>query len=84
MCQQRLLRLLERLVFVREITPDYTYYQIAMPWLQIKVLRTLQYFGAPEGPQATKELQGVIQQIFSGGCHPCHTCVRKIQIGYGL
>jgi AP-2 complex subunit alpha len=66
MCQQRLLRLLERLVFVREITPDYTYYQIAMPWLQIKVLRALQYFGAPEGPAAVKELQGVIQQIFSG------------------
>ena len=36
-CQGRLMRLLERLVFVREITPDYTYYGIASPWLQASI-----------------------------------------------
>lgn len=34
-CQGKLLRLLERLVYLREITPDYTYYGIASPWLQV-------------------------------------------------
>jgi len=64
-CQGRLLRLLERLVFVREITPDYTYYGIASPWLQIKVLRALQYFGPPDGPQANKALHDLLQTIFN-------------------
>ena len=35
-CQGKLLRLLERLVYLREITPDYTYYGIASPWLQVR------------------------------------------------
>jgi hypothetical protein len=29
------LRVLERLVGLRDITPDYTYYGIASPWLQV-------------------------------------------------
>jgi hypothetical protein len=35
-CQGKLLRLLERLVYLRDITPDYTYYGIATPWLQVR------------------------------------------------
>lgn len=34
-CQGKLLRLLERLAYLREVTPDYTYYGIASPWLQV-------------------------------------------------
>jgi AP-2 complex subunit alpha len=65
-CQSKLLRLLERLVYLREITPDYTYYGIASPWLQTKVLRTLQYFPLPEGTAAQKQLHDVLQAIFNG------------------
>lgn len=35
-CHGKLLRLLERLVFLRDVTPDYTYYGIASPWLQVR------------------------------------------------
>lgn len=78
-CQSKLLRLLERLVYLREITPDYTYYGIASPWLQTKVLRTLQYFPLPEGTAAQKQLHDVLQAIFNGkqllhGDHPVSHC----------
>ena len=33
----RALRVLERLVALREVPPDYTYYGIASPWLQVCV-----------------------------------------------
>jgi hypothetical protein len=29
------MRILERLVHLREVTADYTYYGIASPWLQV-------------------------------------------------
>lgn len=65
-CAGKLLRLLERLVYLRDITPDYTYYGIASPWLQTKVLRALQYFPLPEGTGAQKQLHDVLQGIFNG------------------
>jgi hypothetical protein len=34
-CQAKLMRILERLVHLREVTADYTYYGIASPWLQV-------------------------------------------------
>eukprot|EP00775_Hariotina_reticulata_P003331 gene3331-3608_t len=64
-CHAKLLRLLERLVYLKDVTPDYTYYGIASPWLQTKVLRTLQYFPAPEGAAAQKQLHDVLQLIFN-------------------
>eukprot|EP00879_Flechtneria_rotunda_P008959 GHRR01009380.1.p1 GENE.GHRR01009380.1~~GHRR01009380.1.p1 ORF type:complete len:1159 (+),score=411.60 GHRR01009380.1:174-3479(+) len=66
-CQFKLVRLLERLVALRDITPDYTYYGIASPWLQAKVLRTLQYFPPPEGTALQRQLHDVLQAI-------CTTC----------
>jgi AP-2 complex subunit alpha len=53
-------------VYLREITPDYTYYGIASPWLQTKVLRALQYFPLPEGTGAQKQLHDSLQAIFNG------------------
>jgi AP-2 complex subunit alpha len=35
--QPKLMKILERLVFVKDVTPDYTYYGIPSPWLQGKV-----------------------------------------------
>jgi len=34
-CAPRVLHVLERLVALRDITADYTYYGIASPWLQV-------------------------------------------------
>ena len=48
LCQPRLIKVLDRLVQLREVPPDYTYYAIASPWAQCKALRALQYFPAPD------------------------------------
>lgn len=64
-CQAKLMRVLERLVYLREVTADYTYYGIASPWLQAKVLRTLQYFPLPEGTQAQRQLHDTLVAIFN-------------------
>mmetsp|Transcript_39785 Transcript_39785/g.88425 ORF Transcript_39785/g.88425 Transcript_39785/m.88425 type:complete len:1123 (+) Transcript_39785:142-3510(+) len=50
-CQSRVIKVLDRMVNVREkdIGAEYLYYQIPAPWLQCKCLRTLQFFPAPDG-----------------------------------
>lgn len=35
---------LKRLLIDREFSPDYLYYNVPCPWLQVKLLRLLQYF----------------------------------------
>jgi AP-2 complex subunit alpha len=35
---------LKRLIIDGEFTPDYLYYKVPCPWIQIKLLRLLQYF----------------------------------------
>lgn len=43
--------ILNRLVVNRSCIPDYYYYQIPSPWLQVKCLRVLQNYKLPEGTQ---------------------------------
>ncbi|KAK9806309.1 hypothetical protein WJX72_009579 [[Myrmecia] bisecta] len=63
----KVVRLLERLQNVKkEVTPDYTYYGIASPWLQVKCLRVLQYFPRPDDPAIMKALLDVLRKIISG------------------
>ena len=35
---------LKRVLIDGEYTPDYLYYKVPCPWLQVKLLRLLQYF----------------------------------------
>lgn len=35
---------IKRIVIDGEYTPDYLYYKVPCPWLQVKLLRLLQYF----------------------------------------
>ncbi len=66
-CQPKLLKILERLVFVKDITQDYTYYGIPSPWLQCKVLRLLQYFPPLESSAQEKQLHDIITAIVDSG-----------------
>ncbi|KAJ2359437.1 hypothetical protein GGF43_000056 [Coemansia sp. RSA 2618] len=51
-------RRLASVVLDGECTPDYEYYRVPAPWLQVKLLRLLQYFPAPErGEQRTLVLR---------------------------
>lgn len=64
-CVPKLVEILERLRD-RDVPQDYTYYGIPTPWLQVKILRTLQYFPAPENPSVLKNLRNVLKEILSG------------------
>jgi hypothetical protein len=68
-CQPKLLKILERLVFVKDITQDYTYYGIPSPWLQCKVLRLLQYFPPLESSAQEKQLHDIISAIVASESH---------------
>jgi hypothetical protein len=50
-CAPRVLRVLERLVNLRDVSPDYTYYGIASPWLQVRRGQT-----RPNAAEAARKL----------------------------
>ncbi|GAB4815001.1 hypothetical protein N2152v2_002047 [Parachlorella kessleri] len=64
-CVPKLVSVLDRLK-AREVTQDYTYYGLASPWLQVKCLRVLQYFPAPEDPSVRKALVDTLKRILGG------------------
>mmetsp|Transcript_11333 Transcript_11333/g.41471 ORF Transcript_11333/g.41471 Transcript_11333/m.41471 type:complete len:955 (+) Transcript_11333:136-3000(+) len=59
------IRILERLTSLRDVPQEYTYYGIPSPWLQVKTLRVLQYFGLPEDPSDRKTLMEVLPRILA-------------------
>lgn len=62
-CQSRLIKILERLVYLKDVPADCLYYGIASPWLQCKTLRALQYFPPPDTAAGLKALHDAIQAI---------------------
>eukprot|EP00824_Muranothrix_gubernata_P005104 TRINITY_DN16628_c0_g1_i1.p1 TRINITY_DN16628_c0_g1~~TRINITY_DN16628_c0_g1_i1.p1 ORF type:complete len:997 (-),score=234.02 TRINITY_DN16628_c0_g1_i1:53-3019(-) len=59
----RAAKILTRLVLDRECRADYQYYGIPCPWLQVKVLRLLQYYPCPENEEIKKKMIGILQSI---------------------
>jgi AP-2 complex subunit alpha len=63
-CVPRLVEVLDRLR-ERDVPQDYTYYGIPTPWLQVKILRALQYFPAPDNPDVLGNLKKAVKEILS-------------------
>ena len=61
-CIPRLVGILQRLR-ERDVSQDYTYYGIPSPWLQVKVLRALQYFPPPEDPAVHQNLSDILKSL---------------------
>ncbi|KAJ2780517.1 hypothetical protein H4R18_003419 [Coemansia javaensis] len=57
------IRRLKSLVADGEHTADYVYYRVPAPWLQVKLLRLLQYFPPPESPEVRAMLAGILRRI---------------------
>ncbi|KAJ1861566.1 hypothetical protein LPJ78_005255 [Coemansia sp. RSA 989] len=57
------IRRLKSLVIDREFSVDYVYYKVPAPWLQIKLLRLLQYFAAPSSPELRSQLLSILRHI---------------------
>lgn len=55
-----------RLVLNKDYSNDYLYYGIPTPWLQIKLLRMLQFFPPPEEHALKMRVSEVLQRIISG------------------
>lgn len=65
-CLPKCVRILERLARNQDVPPEYTYYGIPSPWLQVKTMRALQYFPTIEDPTARRALFEVLQRILMG------------------
>ncbi|KAJ2518398.1 hypothetical protein H4217_003358 [Coemansia sp. RSA 1939] len=54
---------LKAIIVDAEYPVDYVYYKVPAPWLQIKLLRLLQYFPAPESAELRALLLSILRQI---------------------
>lgn len=50
-------------MFDSETPPHYVYYKVPNPWLQIKILRLLQYYPPPDNPEVVEMVNGLLQAI---------------------
>lgn len=62
-CYQKAVNRLNKIVVAREYPSDYVYYRIPVPWLQVKLLRLLQYYPPSEDPTIRKILNNVLKTI---------------------
>ncbi|KAJ2843878.1 hypothetical protein GGI22_007066, partial [Coemansia erecta] len=54
---------LKAVVIDNDYPVDYVYYKVPAPWLQIKLLRLLQYFPAPESAELRALLMSILRHI---------------------
>ncbi|ODN90783.1 AP-2 complex subunit alpha [Cryptococcus wingfieldii CBS 7118] len=62
-CYQKSVDMLDKIVFESHYPPEYIYYKVPNPWLQVKLLRLLQYYPPSDNPQVTDIVNGIIQAI---------------------
>ncbi|GAA5886738.1 hypothetical protein JCM5296_006388 [Sporobolomyces johnsonii] len=70
-CYQKAVDRLSKIVLHGEFSNDYVYYKIPVPWLQVKLLRLLQYYPPSEDPTLRLVLHNVLERILknSGDHH---------------
>ncbi|KMQ46800.1 AP-2 adaptor complex subunit alpha [Trichophyton violaceum] len=56
---------LKRIVIDHDIAPDYIYYNVGCPWMQVKLLRLLQYYPPSEDVHVRDLIRQSIQQIMN-------------------
>ncbi|GAA5836838.1 hypothetical protein JCM11251_005801 [Rhodosporidiobolus azoricus] len=68
---QKAVNRLSKIILQGEYSPDYVYYKIPIPWLQVKLLRLLQYYPPSDDPTLRQVLHNVLERILknSGDQH---------------
>jgi len=61
----KVIQLLKKIAINKEFPKEYTYYHIACPWLQVKLLKFLRYFPPPDDSQGGQVLNEILNAIFS-------------------
>jgi len=54
---------LKRIVIENDIAPDYLYYRVPCPWIQVKLLRLLQYYPPSEDSHVREIIRESLSQI---------------------
>ncbi|RXK42346.1 AP-2 complex subunit alpha [Tremella mesenterica] len=62
-CYRKAVDRLDRIIFDADYPPQYVYYKVPNPWLQIRLLRLLQYYPPPDNQQVLDMLNGILQAI---------------------
>lgn len=57
------IRLLHQFVINRECSKEYIYYRTPCPWLQVKLLRILQYYAPPKDKNLLNKLHDILDRI---------------------
>ncbi|KAJ7786309.1 armadillo-type protein [Mycena metata] len=69
-CYTKAVDRLNRLVIEHEYSATYAYYKVPSPWLQVKLLRLLQYYPPSEDPNIRSILHQVLQTIMNNSAEP--------------
>ncbi|KXN90024.1 AP-2 complex subunit alpha [Leucoagaricus sp. SymC.cos] len=69
-CYTKAVDRLHRLVIEHEYSATYAYYKVPSPWLQVKLLRLLQYYAPSEDPTIRSVLHQVLQTIMNNCAEP--------------
>ncbi|GAA97979.1 uncharacterized protein L969DRAFT_84535 [Mixia osmundae IAM 14324] len=62
-CYQKAVGRLHKIVIQKDYSSDYLYYKVPIPWLQVKLLRLLQYYPPTDDPNLQASIQAVLQTI---------------------
>ncbi|KAF7310914.1 hypothetical protein HMN09_00634700 [Mycena chlorophos] len=69
-CYTKAVDRLHKLVIEHEYSAAYAYYKVPSPWLQVKLLRLLQYYPPSEDPNIRSVLHNVLQTIMNNSAEP--------------
>ncbi|KAF8078621.1 adaptin N terminal region-domain-containing protein [Lyophyllum atratum] len=69
-CYTKAVDRLHRLVIEHEYSATYAYYKVPSPWLQVKLLRLLQYYPPSEDPTIRSVLHQVLQTTMNNSAEP--------------
>ncbi|KAF9270218.1 Adaptor protein complex AP-2 alpha subunit [Marasmius fiardii PR-910] len=69
-CYTKAVDRLHRLVIEHEYLATYAYYKVPSPWLQVKLLRLLQYYPPSDDPAIRSVLHQVLQTIMNNCAEP--------------
>ncbi len=61
---------LYKIIVQKDFTPDYVYYKVPNPWVQVKLLRLLQYYPAPTDATLRSRLSDVLGTIIVSAQEP--------------
>ncbi|KAG9033687.1 hypothetical protein FRB95_014476 [Tulasnella sp. JGI-2019a] len=69
-CYQKAVGRLHKLIIDHEYPPEYIYYKVPTPWLQVKLLRLLQYYPPSDDPMVREALDRILQAILNASSEP--------------